>query len=338
MFIIHLASIFTNKASGLSFSIPYLIEAQNTVNKEEIATLYNTKNGIKHADINFQNIDIFVLHSYFYPVYLNLLLSIPQTKKIILCPRGAFSKSNHYSIKKHIYSVLFFAIIKFRKLHLGIHFLTNNEQIRSRFHSKNEFVAGNTLPKIISNKLLTSEIVKSKYLSKKIVYIGRFSSHIKGLDLLFDSFYKNYDAILKNGFKFSFYGPETEDKKKLMDFSKRYNLTFVSFHNEIYGIKKEEVFKDAMFHILTSRSEGFPMAVLESCAWSTPQILSKGTNLMEMMLEHDFGFNFNDSLANNLNTLCLEEYSKLCVNARNFAQLHDFDTIGKKTLNYYKNI
>ena len=46
MRILHFGSVSEKKASGLSFSIPNLIKSQNYDKKEEIAFLYNTKDGV----------------------------------------------------------------------------------------------------------------------------------------------------------------------------------------------------------------------------------------------------------------------------------------------------
>jgi len=335
MKILHFAGFFNNKASGLSFSVPNLIKSQNSNRIEDIAMLHNTKDGINLRDIDFNLYETFVLHSFFIPGYIKLLFKIPKNKKVIICPRGAFSSSNKYDLKKLIYAFVYFGVIKLRRLNFGIHFLTINEQKRSRFHAKNEFVVGNSIQITNDEQNNPTDHIQRKYNAKEIVFIGRFSKHIKGLDNLFLALKKNRDEILKHLIKFTFYGPEIEDKEWLKKYTQNNNLTFVSFFDEVYGEEKEKIFANAMFNILTSRSEGFPMAVLESSAFATPQILSKGTNLQESMLNSNFGIAFNDSFINEISLMKFEDYKIMCQNAQHFARQHSMENIGSKTIKYY---
>lgn len=338
MKIIHFASVTVNYASGLSFSIPNLIKAQNLNEKENLSYLFNIKKRIKLKRNVFKYYDVFVLNSFFIPIHIKLLLRIPRCRKIILCPRGAFSLSNKYNIKKHVYSYVFFSLIKLRRLNIGIHFLTINEQKRSRFHTINEFIVGNSIE--ISNKknIIQNINFKSKYTLREIVYVGRFSKHIKGLDSLFETLKKYREDIKISKLKFSFYGPETEDLMWSKNFVKNNNLNFVSFFQEIYGEEKEKVYNNSMFHILTSRSEGFPMSVLESAALYTPQILSVGTNLQQSMKKVNYGIAFCDSFIDKITELDFNRYKQMCVHARYFAEQHSIEIIGKKTIKCYQKV
>lgn len=338
MKIIHFGVVKEFYAAGLSFSIPNLIKAQNLIEKEKKAYLFSIKDVLKIKLINFDNYSIFVLHSFFIPSYIKLLLYVPTDKKIIICPRGAFSISNKYSIKKSIYSMVYFGIVKLRKLNIGIHFLTENEKKRSRYHAKKEFVIGNSIELFNINEKNLIRYYQRKFISKEIIYVGRFLKHIKGLDYLFEMLKKHREEIQFHKLKFSFYGPECKDLLWLQLYSKNNNLTFVSFFPEIYGEKKAKKYNNAMFHILTSRSEGFPMSVLESTSLYTPQILSKGTNLQGSMLSCNFGMAFSDSFINEILKLNFNDYKKMCLNARQFAKNHSLQTIGKITTKAYISI
>lgn len=338
MKILHFASVRDNYAAGLSFSVPNLIKAQNLNKKVKIAFLCNIINGINLKRVDFKHYDVFVLHSFFIPSYIKLLLFIPRQKKIITCPRGTFSTSNRYNTIKHAYSLMYFGIIKLRSLNFGIHFLTENEQKRSRFHAQKEFLAGNTMDMPIKVNKNLNYYYQRKFNKKNIVYIGRFSTQHKGLNILFNLLKQHRDEIIKNNIKFSFYGPETEDKIKLYKNAKINKLSFVSFNNEVYGEEKENIYKDCMFNILTSRFEGFPMSVLESAALCIPQILSKGTNLKKIMREINFGIEFSDSFINEIIKLDFKRYKKMCERARYFAEQYSLENIGKETIKYYKTL
>lgn len=333
MKILHFGSIYPNKASGLSFSIPNLIHAQNTDKSSPIAYLYNTKNSINFKNIELNQYSVIVLHSFFIPGYLKLIFKIPKNIKIIICPRGAFSISNNYGLKKKIYSVLYFLILKIRNLNYSIHFLTENERIKSRFRSKGDFVVGNSIE--IQTSAVDVDFLRRKFDNKKIVYVGRFDSKIKGLDLLLLQIIDNKEIIKSAGFELHMYGPDSNDKKGLQSMSNKNNLDMVHFHDTIFESEKKDVLDSAFFHILNSRSEGFPMTVLESTKYFTPQLLSKGTNLQQTMIMENFGFSVDYHVFENLKNLSFEEYKTMAINARNFAMRHSFKEIGNETNKKY---
>lgn len=227
-------------------------------------------------------------------------------------------------------------ILKYRKLNYSIHFLTENEKSRSRFRAKKEFVVGNCID-TVKNRSDEFDLnyFKNKYLAKSIIYIGRFSMHIKGLDILFNELVSNRQSILASGLKFEFYGPDCKYKQYLQNFSKRNGLTFITFHPEVYNEDKEYVFKQAMYNILTSRSEGFPMSVIESCNYGTPQILSSGTNIQQQAIEINAGLAFTSDFINKVCSINLDEYITMCNGSLQFANMHSFKTIGEQSLHHY---
>lgn len=335
MRILHFGSVVENKASGLSFSIPNLIKSQNYDKKEEVAFLFNTKDGVLINMSELSQYNIIVLHSFFILGYIKIILKIPRGVKVIICPRGAFSKSNKYVLKKYIYSFLYFSILKLKRLNYSIHFLTNLEMERSRFRSKNDFVIGNCI-NIGPSKIEKDELLKDKFYKKNIVYIGRFSKSIKGLDLLFDLISENKSIIQSNDIIFDFYGPDSEDKHFLMEFVNKHVISNVFFHDEVYGDAKIKILSESSFHILNSRSEGFPMSVLESSMYYTPQLLSIGTNLQEEMIKENFGIPIDSSMFRKIVNLSFKEYEKMALNARNFAEKHSFAEIGRITNKLYQ--
>lgn len=333
MKILHFGSVAKNKASGLSFSIPNLIKSQNSYKNKEVAFLFNTKIKKNISRTELKKYNIIVLHSYFIPLYLRVLMIVPRKTKIIICPRGAFSQQNKFVTKKHIYTFFYFSIIKLRKLNVSIHFLTEGERNRSRFRCNNDFILGNTIQ--IKNETEKINELGSKFYNGNIVYIGRFSSHIKGLDLLFELILENKELLEANNIRFDFYGPNSPDKELFMKLVNENNLSIIRFFEGVFNDEKNSVMRKAKFHILNSRSEGFPMSVLESSSFYTPQLLSGGTNLKETMINRNFGLAMDEDVFEKIISLSFIEYKEMALQAYNFALDHSLDNIGEKSLIYY---
>lgn len=334
MKILHFAPVSKDKASGISFSVPNLIKGQNlSIGSTGGSELFNIRDAKRLEKGLLKEYDVIAFHSFFHPIYIRALLKIPQKARIIVCPRGAFSSKNHFDLKKRLYSSLFFFILRLKTKNWSIHFLTKNERKISRYGGKNDFVLGNCIE--TSGNIENIEL-KRKFEAKTIVYVGRFSNHIKGLDLLFDFFVKYQIEMKELGYRVNLFGPESSDKDVLKKRKQENQLDFVEFFPAVFTDEKEKVFKSSTFHILNSRSEGYPMAVLETMKFHTPQILSKGTNLLEDLEEWNFGFEFDRNLIESLSRLDFHAYNKLTQNVKNYVELHDCEVIGERSLAFYK--
>jgi len=138
------------------------------------------------------------------------------------------------------------------------------------------------------------------------------------------------------GYSVSLYGPEATDKDNLTKCKQENQLDFEKFFSAVFETQKERILRTSTLHILNSRSEGYPMAVLESMNLYTPQILSRGTNLLEDLKEWDFGLEFDEKIVETLSMLSFQAYIKLAENAKAYAELHDLEVIGKQSLVLYK--
>lgn len=329
--ILQIADVNKNKASGLSFSIPTLIDG--FIKNNIIVTLYNlsNKNNENIKDL-LKSHDIIVINSYFRLDHLKILFFLPRKKILILTPRGAFSKKNKYNIQKYIYSIIYWWIIKVRRLRPKIHYLTESESNLSRFRSNKYFIIGNSIkPTEITN------VITTKNLTEKIniIYIGRFSLHIKGLDILIEHIEKYNNLYLKNNVEFNLYGPESPGKNKLRNLIFAKDISNVFIHDEVYGEEKKRILSLATFHILVSRSEGFPMSVLESLANGIPQILSKGTNLLPLIDRFKCGYYFDDNLVYKLINIDNNSYKEMQLHSIECAKVHQNIDVAKSTLDAY---
>ncbi|GAA4514824.1 glycosyltransferase [Sphingobacterium thermophilum] len=331
MKIAQVAAIKENKASGLSFSIPNLIKGFKAIGIQ--CDLINLNN--KDLDISaLSSYNIVVLNSFFLLQYLKILVLVKKKIKIIVTPRGAFSSRNHYSLKKRIYSFLYFFIIKFRNLDVSIHYLTERERELSRFINFPSFVCGNSIQG--DDILRLTDLRKKDLDTITITYIGRFIPEIKGLDKLINQVILDQTIIRGRKIQINLYGPNSPYKTYLERLCKEKNiLDIIFFKGEVFGEKKEEVLRNTDFHILTSRSEGYPMSVLESLAKGIPQILSEGTNLLSDLEHYNFGVGFDKEVFTKISALNPQDYHLMCVNALKYSEMHCVSNIAKKTFEGY---
>jgi glycosyltransferase involved in cell wall biosynthesis len=124
--------------------------------------------------------------------------------------------------------------------------------------------------------------------NKIIGFIGRIQ-HLKGIDISL-----NILNLLKNKLKFTFLiiGPDDGEKKNLekqiQDLGLQDNVIFAGI---LSGVEKLETIKSCDMFLLTSRSEGLPISVLEVAALGVPQVISDNCNVPELKI-YDAGFVF----------------------------------------------
>ncbi|MCY1634886.1 glycosyltransferase [Marinifilum sp. D737] len=332
--ILHLTTLKKNNVSGMSFSVPNLIEGQ--VKNESNVVVFNLYKKLFIDFTAIRKFDVVCLHSFYKFNYILLLFFLKRQTPIVLVPRGAFSRELGFSTKKKIYHYLFFIAVKLLRVKVVGHYLTENEKKLSIHNLKESFVLGNCLK--VQNDSIDDSVLTQRYSNKNIVFLGRYLEKIKGLDLLIQSIVENKEVILSSGLKFTFYGADNEYKNHLKGISKKSGLDkIVILNGPVFGEEKEKVLRGAYFSILPSRSEGFPMSVLESCQYGVPQILSEGTNLLDELYKFEFGCKFDENYIKKIGQVSLEEYLRLSHNAYQFAMMFDYQKVGKQSIiNYSK--
>src|SRR5690606_3442020 len=263
---------------------------------------------------------------------LLILFRLPQKSLVIITPRGAFTLKNKNILKKRIYSLLYFSIAKIKRHRLKVHYLTASEFDNSRFKNLPSFVVGNSIMKDSISMKSTRQYSKDGI---NVIFMGRFNTYIKGLDLLCDHIRRFQSFYESKNIQFNLYGPDSKDKNEIRDYLANNGIENVFIHPPVYGEEKVRVIDKADFHILTSRSEGFPMSVLETLARGCPQILSEGTNMLPLLEENKFGFVFDDDLVTKISELDSDGYLKMTHNAIECAEEHSSKNIALKTFNEY---
>lgn len=122
-------------------------------------------------------------------------------------------------------------------------------------------------------------------------YIGRLDVDLKGIDRMV----RAYALCRKKGVslpKLVIAGPDHRGGRQfLIDLIAANGLEKdIELPGPVQGKEKETLFKRASLFIHTSRSEAFPLAILEALAWGVPCLVTPGTNFCEVIKEAGAGY------------------------------------------------
>ncbi len=158
----------------------------------------------------------------------------------------------------------------------AFHALNAHEQMMiENYGIKNKiFIVGNgiNLPNLINSQMVPENVLYHNFVKKNYcLYLGRLHP-IKGVDRLIEAWTKlNYnniwhlviagdgDAAYESYLK-TLYNPTIND-----------NISFVGF---VTKQNKDLLYQNAVFCVLPSHSEAFPMAILESFSYSKPTLIT----------------------------------------------------------------
>lgn len=273
------------------------------------------------------NPDVVEFHSLFsieYAIFFRLL----RIKHIpyIIHMHGAFSKVNaaKNKIKKDFALLLY--IRRFIKNAQAILFLNENEMKNCVLTSLNE-----------RRYVVPNGCIQQPYQEKEIAdivtitYIGKIDVIGKGLDLLIPAI-KTAAADSGVNVAFNLYG--TGDESDITRLKSMIgNYSYVNYCGGIWGEAKNEVFRNTDIFVLTSRSEGMPMGVLEALSYGIPCLVTKETNVADVIDSHKAGWSClttPESVSVAL-TIALKEYHNNSLeyrkNAYNLSHEYSWDRI-----------
>lgn len=349
----HLSNIISE---GPNYSVPAQILAQSKYDnvlwinltdacqKSWVETgLYHSIKEYPHKNISllpepFNKPDLVIFESFYYldDVLLSIQcqrMSIPY----IIVPRSAFTWQGQAKkkLKKKIANFLLFS--RMAKSALAIQYLTKDELLDSgNSWNKNSFV--------IPNGILINEFQTRMKGRLDGVYIGRFDIYQKGLDLLFEACKVSKRYLENHNMTITLYGPERLGlKQKYADDIMKNGLENVlKVGDGVFGEEKKRVLKSASFFIMTSRFEGMPMSLIEALSYGLPCVVSKGTNMLDVIKDHNAGWVCDNSVGSIQNALkeiieC-DDYESKCKNAYNLSRKYDWDSISMKTHEIYTRL
>jgi glycosyltransferase involved in cell wall biosynthesis len=330
MKVIHIAPVKTAKvlgsnvltAEGLSNSVFNLIEAQNrndidagllTLKKPAIdaffnETLYNESivslifpNFYLEIVKKFGEPDVVHSHDIYSVKQLLLLWTIVNSgAKVYISPRGVFSKValSRSKYKKLLFRIIFdFLIVRkiygFVALNIG-----EERSIKELYPNKRIIVAPNGVRYNYTGHCYFDRNFREKYQQSivNIGFLGRFDVYIKGLDILLNS-YVEYQARTTNiKIKLTFVG-EHRNKNEFSstDFFRKISRKLVDksmfdVRPPSYGDAKWEEITKFDVLIQPSRTEGMPNTVLEAMSIGVPCVVSKQTNMSDIIHEAQCGW------------------------------------------------
>ena len=235
----------------------------------------------------FNHPDLVIFESFYY-IDDTRIAKFLCKKKIpyIIIPRSAFTTAaqNRKKFKKIVGNILFFK--KMAKKAECIHYLSLEEYKQSGDKwNKKYFIAPNGIIQP-QNKKTTFSIDKTG------VCIGRFEPYQKGLDLFISAIEKIHDKILRNRFKFTFYGPERKGFREefIREIKEKGLDDVVEINNGVFGKEKERVLLNSDFFFMTSRFEGLPMSLIEALSYGLPCLVTDGTNLRKEICDFKAGW------------------------------------------------
>lgn len=222
--------------------------------------------------------DIIIFHSVYHIKYI-LLAFFLWRKKIsyAITLHGALSKQNYRKgyLKKRIANII--AFNNFIKRASSIIYLNNNEYKNSIVRKINNkcTIIPNGCDRVLSLDLLDY----SNNDKLEIVYIGRIERYHKGLDVLLPIIKSISHKDVCDKVRFVFYGDGRESECRWFKNELKVISNIAEYKGAIYGEQKDRVLRNANIFILTSRSEGMPMGVLEALSYGVPCILTHNTNM-----------------------------------------------------------
>ena len=313
--ILHICNLVEDIANGLFQAIPGHIKEQLKYANVALINLedyrFSIGNALSFSNKDIQkysftrlieqigNPDIVIFHGIYSIKMLFLWWRyVKNTTPYIFVPHGSLTQcaQNKGRYKKILFN--FLIVNAFCRNALAIQFLSEGEKKSSRrFIYNNKYIIcpnGINMPKI-SKLHRVSELHgknKKEQNSINIVFIGRYDIFYKGLDLLLEAIYLEKEKLIASHVSVTLYGDKHKNNYDDVEaMVKSYKISdIVTCNGIIFGTEKERVLLDCDYFIQTSRSEGLPGGLIEAMSYGIPVLITKGTNLTDVVTKYKNGY------------------------------------------------
>jgi glycosyltransferase involved in cell wall biosynthesis len=302
MKVLHIVGNKIESSNGIGRLLPEMILMQNKYGSELKCALYCTNDNFKTQDFHviaknemsndvLEDFDLFIFHGLYFYEFIGLAKKILlKNKKYLVKPHSSLiiDAQKKSFLKKFIANNLFFK--KFIRDASAVIFTNKDEAKNSVQWNSNVIFEGNGL----ASSQTVDNFKRCKVKPYKFVYLSRIDFSHKGTDILLNAL-----LLLKNnwGIKdidLSIYGKGSkEEELQLIKKVKELDFPSVTFCGAIYGQDKNNMFYKKDIFILTSRYEGFPMAILEALDAGLPCLVTRGVNMTSIIEAYNVGWECN---------------------------------------------
>ncbi len=333
MKVLHIVGNKIEASNGIGRLLPEMIEMQNKyslnmecalccLNDNYITTAFKVIDMSSFDNDIIDDYDLFIFHGLYFYSYIRFAKKILSKNKIYFVkPHSSLiiDAQKKARAKKILANFIFFK--NFIKNACAIIF-TNEDEARNSVHWNSKyFYEGNGLASVHRSNL----IVRRKQKPYKFVYLSRIDFTHKGTDILLDALHLLKDKYNLKNLNLSIYGKGDEsEEKELVQRIKKINFPDVTFNGPIYGKDKNEMLSGKDIFILTSRYEGFPMAILEALDAGLPCLVTRGVNMTSIIEKYKIGWECETAIQSVaemiLSVLDIDEVSigKMSTNARDY--------------------